>query len=244
MECLTERWIHISSHCKIPKKEFLEAVRLILDSTFFIFDNQCYKQNFGTPMDSPLSPVIADIVMQNLENSVLRTTDFHFPIYYRYVDDILMAVPKNKINWILNTFNNFHTRLQFMLEVGGERINFLDTTIILHNNKIRLVPQTNRLREIFKLLFSAPYFSKRGTILSLVDRVFLLSHSDFHEKNFKFVISTLLNNDYPLKFIFRVINDRIKSLIHTKTNKQKKYLQKITIHRFQNGFLYHIFSIP
>jgi len=52
MECLTERWAHISSNCEIPKKEFLKAVRLILDSTFFIFDNQCYKQNFETPMDS------------------------------------------------------------------------------------------------------------------------------------------------------------------------------------------------
>jgi len=47
--------------------------------------------------------------------------------------------------------------------------------------------------------------------LNLVDRAFLLSHPHFHEKNFKFVISTLLNNDYSLKFIFRVMSDRIKS---------------------------------
>jgi len=49
-----------------------------------------------------------------------------------------MAVPKNKINWILDAFNSFHTRLQFTLEVEGDRINFLDTIIILHNNKIKL----------------------------------------------------------------------------------------------------------
>jgi len=65
---------------------------------------------------------------------------------------------------------------------------------------------------------------KRGTVLSLVDRAFLLSHPEFHEKNLKFVIDTLLNNDYPLKFIFRVMSDRIKSLVHSKTNKQKKIL--------------------
>jgi len=41
----------------------LEAIRLILDSTFFTFDNQIYKQNFETH----LSSVIADIVMQELE---------------------------------------------------------------------------------------------------------------------------------------------------------------------------------
>jgi len=32
-------------------------------------------------MGSPLSPIIADIVMQNLENSVLKTADFHIPVY-------------------------------------------------------------------------------------------------------------------------------------------------------------------
>jgi len=64
--------------------------------------------------------------------------DFHIPIYYRYVDDILMTVPKNKINWVLDAFNSFNSRLQFTLEVGDDHINFLVTTIILHNNKIKL----------------------------------------------------------------------------------------------------------
>jgi len=67
-------------------------------------------------MASPLSPVIADIVMQNLE--VLRSADFYISVYYRYVDDILMAVLKNKVNWILDAFNSFHTRLQFTLGIS------------------------------------------------------------------------------------------------------------------------------
>jgi len=37
---------------------------------------------------------------------------------------------------ILNAFNKFHSRLQFILEVRGNRINFLDT-IILDGNKIK-----------------------------------------------------------------------------------------------------------
>jgi len=40
-------------------------------------------------MGSPLSPIIADIVMQDLERVVLETFDFDIPIYYRYVDDIV-----------------------------------------------------------------------------------------------------------------------------------------------------------
>jgi len=43
-------------------------------------------------MSSPFSPVIADIVMQEFENTVLNSISFPIPIYYRFVDDIVMAV--------------------------------------------------------------------------------------------------------------------------------------------------------
>jgi len=89
-------------------------------------------------MGSPLSPIIADVVMQELETTVLSAVNFQIPIHFRYVDDILMAVPQDKIDYILNVFNSFHSRLQFTLEVGGKRINFLDTTIILDRNKIKI----------------------------------------------------------------------------------------------------------
>jgi len=60
-------FVYLYSSCNIPKDEFLDAVQFVLKSTFFSFDNQIYKQNYGTPMGSPLSPIIADIVMQDLE---------------------------------------------------------------------------------------------------------------------------------------------------------------------------------
>jgi len=47
------------------------------------------------------------------------------------VDDILTAVPK-----IVDKFNAHHPCLQFTLEIGGDIINFLDTTIIKKNNKL------------------------------------------------------------------------------------------------------------
>ncbi|KYN20120.1 hypothetical protein ALC57_07527, partial [Trachymyrmex cornetzi] len=49
-----------------------------------------------------------------------------------------------------------------------------------------------------------------------------LSVPKYHEKNLKIVIETLLINDYPLDFIFETINNRLKSLVHKKTLKQKQ----------------------
>jgi Reverse transcriptase (RNA-dependent DNA polymerase). len=38
-----------------------------MESTCFQMQNVYYEQTYGTPMGSPISPVIADIVMQDLE---------------------------------------------------------------------------------------------------------------------------------------------------------------------------------
>lgn len=35
-------------------------VKFIMNSTYFTFNSKYYKQSFGTPMGSPLSPIIAD----------------------------------------------------------------------------------------------------------------------------------------------------------------------------------------
>ena len=58
-----------------------------------------------------------------------------------------------------------------------------------------------------------PLTQKKGTIFSLIDRAFLLSDGMFHIKNLTFIINILLENDYPLDFIFDSINQRIKNWI-------------------------------
>ena len=55
-----------------------------------------------------------------------------------------------------------------------------------------------------------PMAQKKGTILSLVDRASLLSNFRFHTQNLTFIINILLDNDYPLTFIFDIVNQRIK----------------------------------
>jgi len=62
----------------------MRAVQFVLDSTYFTFDNIIYKQNFGTPMGSP---IITDVVMQDLENEVLSLISM-----YSFFIDTLMTL--------------------------------------------------------------------------------------------------------------------------------------------------------
>jgi len=41
-------------------------------------------------------------------------------------------------------------------------------------------------------------FQKREVIINMIDRIFLLSHPKFHERNLNFIIETFINNNYPL----------------------------------------------
>jgi len=83
LDILDENWIHIQSHTSIPKSEFILAAKFVLNSTFFQFNQLYYKQTFGAPMGSPLSPVVADLVMQRLERTVISSLNIRPTFYYR-----------------------------------------------------------------------------------------------------------------------------------------------------------------
>jgi len=164
---------------------------------------------------------LADIVMQDLEEKALNNLNIDFPIYYRYVDDILMLVPEDKVHNIQNTFNKVHERLQFTVELEKNRtINFLDLSLIVMNNELVIDwyrKETNSGR--YLSYFSGhPLCHKIGTIYGLVDRALLLAHPIFQEKNLEHVIRVLINNGYPLDLIFSRINLRIKELINRGLN--------------------------
>ncbi|XP_018373120.1 PREDICTED: uncharacterized protein LOC108767647 [Trachymyrmex cornetzi] len=216
LECVNDHWEHILKNCKCSQSEFVEAINLVLDSTYFLFDGTIYKQNFGTPMGSPLSPIVADLVMQKLEKVALSSYNNEVLFYYRYVDDLLAAVPKDKINDFQNSFNTFHPRLQFTLEVGDDSINFLDVTIMVNVDRFSFnwYRKPTFSGRYLNYLSNHPESQKRGIIFNLVDRAIFLSDSTFHHENIELIIDILINNDFPLKFIFDAINERVRHIKH------------------------------
>ncbi|KYN38111.1 hypothetical protein ALC56_07511 [Trachymyrmex septentrionalis] len=93
--------------------------------------------------------------------------------------------------------------------------NFLNVTISINKNRFgfdwyRKPIFSGRFLNFYS---NHPIAQKRGTIFSLIDRTILLSDVRFHTQNLTFIINILLDNDYPLSFIFDTINLRIKNLI-------------------------------
>jgi len=139
IESISNRWDHIQKNTKISMNEFISAIKFVLLSTFFTFNNIIYKQLFGTPMRSPLSPIIADVVMQDLEVHCLNKINCETTFYFRYIDDILIAASCDKIDQIHKTFNDYHERLNFTIEYEKDRsLGFLDLRLNISDNIIQI----------------------------------------------------------------------------------------------------------
>ena len=74
------------------------------------------NKSFGTPIGSVISPILAEIVMEDLEEFVFGKLDFELPFYFWYVDDTILCVPLHKIQIFIDSFNSFHPRMQFTYE--------------------------------------------------------------------------------------------------------------------------------
>ncbi|XP_071578466.1 uncharacterized protein [Temnothorax nylanderi] len=221
LDSISVRWNFIAKNCNIPKSEFFTAVRLILNSTFFMFNGKIYRQTFGVPMGSPLSPMAADIVLQDLETIALCTLKYIPPFYKRYIDDITLAAPSTLLQHTLDIFNSFHPRLKFTIEIGeDDKLNFLEITMMLNNNRLTFdwFHKPTFSGRYLNFMSQHPVCQKRGTAIGLIDRAFLLSHPSLHAKNLSLVIGILLNNCYPLEFIYGILRERLKFLFNRDSN--------------------------
>lgn len=133
-------------------------------------------------------PALANhcITMQDIELKTLNSLPFTIPIYFRYVDDILLAVPKNQLTSVFNTFNSIHNRLQFIYKLQfNDSISFIDTRIIINRNKLIYdwYHKSTFSGRYLHFLSQNPLCHKIGTIITLLDRAVLLSDPTFHQKN-------------------------------------------------------------
>jgi len=136
-------------------------------------------------------------------------------------------LPEDQATNILNIFNSFHDKLQFTIEwKNNRRLSFLDLQLEVVNGSIVLdwFHKETFSGRFLSYFSNHPHDHKVGTMYNLVDRVILLSHPNFQQKNLKLCVKLLLENGYLLNLIFKEINVRLKKLLNIKlsinTNKQ------------------------
>lgn len=234
---IEKKWDSIKIHTSIPKSDFIKGIELILGSCYFSYAGEFYQQIHGSPMGSPVSGTLSELVLEELEEIALSNPSFQPLFYYRYVDDCIAAVPTDKIDEMLQTFNSFDRRLQFTVEVDKEmEIAFLDVKLSHNTKKHKIITDWFQKEtwsgRYMSFTSNLPTSYKHNSISILTEKIFRLSHKRFFKKNFKLLRETLKKNGYPLNFINKQINAtlaKLKSPSPTNTANENTYNRTISV---------------
>lgn len=110
------------------------------------------------------------------------------PFLYLYVDDILTALPFDKMDAIVSAFNNYHHRyLQFTCEVEiRNAIPFSNLLVIRSGNRMKMDWYQNSLSSSTLLnSYNSSHANVHKIIIikPLTQKVLILSSSEFHKTN-------------------------------------------------------------
>ena len=89
----------LGQRTSLPVEDIIHLLSFCLKTTQFTYNGTYYQQVFGTAMGSPVSAVIANMVMEDVEQRALATSPVKPFFWKRYVDDGISArYPEMKRN--------------------------------------------------------------------------------------------------------------------------------------------------
>ena len=167
-----------------------------------------YRQVEGVSMGSPLGPVLANIFMVSLEESLVSGLNDKMPVWLRYVDDTFTLMAKGEVENVLNVLNNFHASIKFTYEKEiSNQIAFLDVSIRRYTDSSSLKTDIYRKKTDTNIYINwnsfAPNIWKIGTLKGLLRRAYkICSEKEWADKEVNYLKQVFINvNQYPKKVV-------------------------------------------
>ena len=124
----------LSSRTKLDVDEIMSLLNFVPSDNYFMFNDKIYKQIHGCAMGGPVSPVVANLCMEEIEESAIIASTVPPKVWKRYVDDSFCIIKKDEIPTFHNTLNSMDSHISFTIEQENNgQISFLDTLISRKN---------------------------------------------------------------------------------------------------------------
>lgn len=226
---IMDKWQLIKEHTNINKRLFLKILQFCLnENNYFICNNKIYQQSYGMPMGNPLSPTIADIVLDTLLDDAtkeLQSKNIEIKCLTKYVDDLFGIIKKTEELTILKTLNTYHNRIKFTIEKEENgQIPYLDINIVNDGNKIitNWYRKSTSSGRMINYNSTQPLQVKINTATNFIKKVIQLSDRRFQKENINIIRNTLRKNNYPTYITNKLIDKTINKNDKPKTTQQKE----------------------
>ena len=198
---------NLAERTNLSVDNILKLSDFVLNHNYFKYDGDHYKQIFGCAMGSPISPVLADLVMEEIEATTISTFSHPPKWWFRYVDDSHSCLRKDQVNEFHKHLNSINPNIQFTLELentNGQGLPFLDTITTRRGTAIQVdvYRKPTHTHRYLDFLSCHPLCHKRSVVNTLLKRAKNIpSTNKGRREETKRVKAVLRDNNYPLSFI-------------------------------------------
>jgi len=203
----------------------MKLLHIAINSNYFTWNGQIYKQTEGCPMGSPISPIIANLFMQKLETSIIPRYE-QILFYRRYFDDFLSIVKQGTEETILTSLNDFHPSIQFTMEKEcNKQLPFLDIHLTCSSNGTITKKVYRKPTHTGRYLNYKSYHhisQKMSVVDALTYRAIKICDVEFLEDELDHIRGQLRQNEFPIRFI----NSRIE-VMKARVNQRKQEEQEV-----------------
>ena len=103
--------------------DIILLLRFWLKNNFFSFQGQFYEQVEGAAMGSPVSPIVANLYMEYLEQKAPSTAPHPPKFWCRYVDDTFVIHKEANKQGFFQHINSVDPAIRFIVEDNKEDAN-------------------------------------------------------------------------------------------------------------------------
>ena len=179
---------------------------------YFLHNGKLYVQVDGVSMGSPLGPTLANFFLGHLEKERIFNEpkeELYPRLYLRYVDDVFAVFSAGMDPMLFLTFlNNLHSSLKFTVEVGLDRMPFLDTEVSIKDGNFEtwVYRKKTNTHVMLNAFSQCPGEWKRGLVYGALHRAWTIcSSSELFQQEVEKLKDLFIKNGYSDTFFNKLL---------------------------------------
>ena len=118
-----EKDTKLKDRTNLTVTDVIELLDLVLRTTYFSYNGKIYRQKFGVAMGGPISPIVANIVMDYMFRKFVNTIppEIKPRVIKKFVDDSLSAAKRSAVQQLTDHINQLDPHWKFGLHLRDAR---------------------------------------------------------------------------------------------------------------------------